>query len=87
MSTETGSSTAQGKAQRAPWRALWARLRHAGSTGWWYLRELSGETAYERYVEHLRRHHPHAEPPSRREFERRRTDERDNDPRKGYHCC
>ena len=38
----------------------------------WYLREVSGETAYERYVEHLRREHPDAIVMSRRDFERMR---------------
>ena len=36
----------------------------------WYLREVSGETAYDRYVEHLRRDHPDAIVMSRRDFER-----------------
>ncbi|MET9294721.1 YbdD/YjiX family protein [Streptomyces sp. NPDC003077] len=53
----------------------------------WYVRELTDESAYERYVAHVRRHDPHVAVPSRREFERRRTDARDGDPRSGFRCC
>jgi uncharacterized short protein YbdD (DUF466 family) len=42
----------------------------------WYLREVAGETAYDRYLEHARRTHPDAPVLSRREFERRRSAER-----------
>ncbi len=51
----------------------------------WYLREVSGETAYDRYVEHLRRDHPDAIVMSRRDFERMRMDDRDANPR--ARCC
>ena len=51
----------------------------------WYLREVSGETAYDRYVEHARREHPDAPVMCRRDFERRRQDERDENPR--ARCC
>ncbi|WP_030264284.1 YbdD/YjiX family protein [Streptomyces violens] len=53
----------------------------------WYVRELTGESAYDRYVEHLRRHDPDAPVPTRGEFERRRTDAREGDPRSGFRCC
>jgi len=39
-------------------------LRHA----WAALRNLSGDDAYERYLAHLKRHHPEAKPLSRRNF-------------------
>ena len=39
---------------------------------WWYLREVSGETAYDRYVEHARRDHPGEPVMSYREFFRER---------------
>lgn len=52
---------------------------------WWYLREVSGETAYDRYVEHCRRHDDAARVLSRREFERRRQDDRDRSPQQ--RCC
>ncbi|MHC3475253.1 YbdD/YjiX family protein [Streptomyces sp. 7R007] len=53
----------------------------------WYVRELTGESAYDRYVAHVRAGHPDASVPSRREFERRRTDRREQDPRQGFRCC
>ncbi|MGV9317090.1 CstA-like transporter-associated (seleno)protein, partial [Streptomyces sp. NPDC003691] len=33
----------------------------------WYLREVSGESAYDRYCEHRRRHRPGEPVPTRRE--------------------
>jgi uncharacterized short protein YbdD (DUF466 family) len=50
-----------------------------------YLREVSGETAYERYVEHCHRDHPDDPVMSRRDFERWRMDDRDANPR--ARCC
>lgn len=51
----------------------------------WYLREVSGESGYDRYVEHMRRDHPGQPVMARREFERRRQDEREANPR--ARCC
>jgi uncharacterized short protein YbdD (DUF466 family) len=51
----------------------------------WYLRELTDESAYDRYVEHLRVNHPGRTVPSRREFEWRRQDAMGADPR--ARCC
>jgi uncharacterized short protein YbdD (DUF466 family) len=51
----------------------------------WYVREVSGESAYDRYVEHVRSEHPDAVVMSRRDFERLRQDERDRNPR--ARCC
>ena len=51
----------------------------------WYLRELTGETQYERYLERHARDHADAAPLSRREFERRRIDAADVQP--GSRCC
>lgn len=53
----------------------------------WYVRELTDESAYDRYVAHLRAGHPDAPVPSRREFERMRTDRQESDPRQGFRCC
>ncbi|MFF3269841.1 YbdD/YjiX family protein [Streptomyces chrestomyceticus] len=53
----------------------------------WYVRELTGESAYERYVAHVRRHAPGAPVPGRREFERQRAAAREGDPRSGFRCC
>lgn len=51
----------------------------------WYLREVSGESGYDRYVEHMRRDHPGQPVMARRDFERRRQDEREANPR--ARCC
>jgi len=51
----------------------------------WYLREVSGESAYDHYVEHARRVHPDEPVMSRRDFERHRQDDRDRNPR--ARCC
>jgi uncharacterized short protein YbdD (DUF466 family) len=51
----------------------------------WYLRELVGETEYERYVEHQTRAHPGTAPLDRRAFERARWDEKARTP--GNRCC
>lgn len=51
----------------------------------WYLREVSGESGYDRYVEHLRRDHPGAMVMSRRDYERWRQDDRNDNPR--ARCC
>lgn len=61
------------------------RLRSAVRGLWTYLREVSGETAYETYVTHARAQHVGAPVLSRREFERRRMDERDTKPQS--RCC
>jgi uncharacterized short protein YbdD (DUF466 family) len=59
--------------------------RDAAATLVWYLKELAGEHDYDRYVEHHRWARPDAPALSRREFERRRMDERDRNP--GVRCC
>ena len=51
----------------------------------WYLREVSGESAYDRYVQHRRRDHPGEPVMSRRDFERRRQDAREARPQS--RCC
>ena len=62
-----------------------ARLRRAVAGALWYVREVMGENAYERYRAHQRRHHP-AEPVlSRRDFECRRMDRMEITP--GQRCC
>ncbi|MGW6461346.1 CstA-like transporter-associated (seleno)protein [Streptomyces sp. NPDC055078] len=50
-----------------------AVLRRAVRAVHWYLRELTGESAYDRHCERLRRDHPHVPPPTRREFQRLHT--------------
>jgi uncharacterized short protein YbdD (DUF466 family) len=51
----------------------------------WYVRELSGESAYDRYVAHARHDHAGAPVLSRRAFERARQDERGRQPQQ--RCC
>jgi uncharacterized short protein YbdD (DUF466 family) len=51
----------------------------------WYLREVSGESAYDRYQAHRERNHPDEPVLTRREFERWRMDDRDRNPR--ARCC
>ncbi|WP_254705976.1 YbdD/YjiX family protein [Streptomyces vilmorinianum] len=62
-------------------------LRYAWSRVRWYVRELSGEAVYDKYVAHARSCDPAAEVMTRREFERSRTDAREADPRDGFRCC
>ncbi|MFD5147539.1 YbdD/YjiX family protein [Streptomyces sp. NPDC058401] len=63
------------------------RLRHVLGRARFFVREFSGEAAYDHYVAHARAHDPDAAVPSRREFERARTDAREGDPRTGFRCC
>ena len=51
----------------------------------WYLLEVTGESAYDHYVEHARREHPGEPVMSRRDFERRRQDARES--RTQARCC
>jgi uncharacterized short protein YbdD (DUF466 family) len=51
----------------------------------WYLREVTGESGYDRYVEHMRRDHPGQVVMSRREYERQRMRMREENPR--ARCC
>lgn len=51
----------------------------------WYLREVTGESLYDRYLRRYAREPPHQPPMSRTEFERWRTDRQNNSP--GTRCC
>lgn len=51
----------------------------------WYLREVSGEADYDRYVSRARLHHGDANVLSRRDFERRKANAREANP--GARCC
>ncbi|MER6122054.1 YbdD/YjiX family protein [Streptomyces sp. NPDC001795] len=51
----------------------------------WYARELTGEAEYDRYCDRHRRHHPLAPVPTRREYERIRTAQRESDT--PARCC
>ncbi|MEV4335412.1 YbdD/YjiX family protein [Streptomyces sp. NPDC049597] len=43
----------------------------------WYARELTGETEYDRYCDRHRRNHPDAPVPTRAEYDRMRTTQRE----------
>ncbi len=60
-------------------------VRQAFSGVRWYLRELTGESAYDRYLAHRRAEHPGEPVMSRREFERARQDDREARPQ--ARCC
>ncbi|WP_030859363.1 YbdD/YjiX family protein [Streptomyces sp. NRRL F-2747] len=62
-------------------------VRAALAKARFFVREFSGEAAYERYVAHARTHDPDARVMTRRAFERARTDSREADPREGCRCC
>ena len=51
----------------------------------WYLREVTGESAYESYVAHARRDHPGADVATRYAFERARQDVKEHQPQQ--RCC
>ena len=50
------------------WPTVASRLLAWPRRTWGVVRALSGDDAYERYVEHCREHHPDARPVDRREF-------------------
>jgi uncharacterized short protein YbdD (DUF466 family) len=60
-------------------------LRQAVQGVRWYLREVSGEGDYDRYVARARCQHAEADVLSRREFERRKMSAREANP--GARCC
>jgi len=82
------SSRLQRRLTRACVRA-WMRARIQASA--WavsvasVLRTIAGAPDYERYVGHLRTHHPRATPLTRDEFTRERLAHRYNRP--GSRCC
>jgi uncharacterized short protein YbdD (DUF466 family) len=49
------------------------------------VRRIIGVPDYDRYVAHLRAHHPEITPPCRRDFEQQRVMERYSKP--GARCC
>lgn len=62
-----------------------SRIRKALRGVHWYLRELTGESGYDHYLERHAREHPQVDPLTRREFEWRRTDRAQSHP--GPRCC
>jgi uncharacterized short protein YbdD (DUF466 family) len=51
----------------------------------WYVREISGDADYDRYRERHLRNHPGTPVPSRRTYERQRTQHREKHPQS--RCC
>jgi uncharacterized short protein YbdD (DUF466 family) len=49
----------------------------------WYLRQVTGESKWDEYLEHCR--HEGIEPMSRRQFERHRTEHKEKHPQ--ARCC
>ena len=62
-----------------------SRLRRWAEGVRWYVRELAGESAYDRYVAHERAADPDRAVLDRRAFERRRQDEHAARPQQ--RCC
>ena len=52
--------------------------------GWMLLRRLSGDDAYEQYLQHWHLHHGEGKPLDRAEFQRRESERRWNGPKR---CC
>ncbi|UNX56244.1 YbdD/YjiX family protein [Georgenia sp. TF02-10] len=59
-------------------RRAWRSLR-------WFARELSGESAYDKYLAHHAREHPGEAPLTARQFWRQRADEQERTPQ--ARCC
>jgi len=60
-------------------------VRRALRAAWWYLREITGDADYDRYVAHHTHRHPGAEPLSRAAFQRLRWSEAERNPT--TRCC
>jgi uncharacterized short protein YbdD (DUF466 family) len=81
--TTTGAGVAEAPPLRAGWRlanVIWRLLWRA----WRFTRELSGDDAYERYLEHMARAHPGQAPMSRAQHYALRQDEKWN---RLSRCC
>ncbi|MEV6394636.1 YbdD/YjiX family protein [Streptomyces sp. NPDC051907] len=61
------------------------RLRQVLSGLRWYVREFTGEAAYDRYCERHRGSNPHAPVPTRRQYERLRVQHQEDHP--SSRCC
>jgi uncharacterized short protein YbdD (DUF466 family) len=80
----TGPAAAPGAALTVVARAL-GGLAGAWRNALWFLRGVLGEDAYQHYLEHHARTHPHAEPMSERQFWKDRMDWQDRNPQ--GRCC
>ncbi|MER6912588.1 YbdD/YjiX family protein [Streptomyces sp. NPDC000594] len=75
----------EGPAGQGALGAVRAALGRGARAVHWYLRELTGESAYDRHCERHRRLSPGSEPPTRREFQRMRT--RHQEGAAASRCC
>jgi uncharacterized short protein YbdD (DUF466 family) len=83
----TGSGVSRPRVWRlAGWRpAGWRRPRQWARALHWYLRELTGESDYDRYLSRHACVHPGGKAMTRREFDTWRWTEKANTP--GNRCC
>jgi len=77
--------TERGRSVGAALTGVGGGVRTGARWVWWYLRELTGEADYDKYVEHLRVAHPDVPVPSRRDFERDKTERLARNP--SARCC
>ncbi len=81
---EAGGSAGESRAA-ASIRSVVGAVARGGRALHWYVRELLGESAYDRYCERHRREHPDHAPVPARQFWRDRADAQATAPRGG--CC
>ncbi|MEV6814825.1 YbdD/YjiX family protein [Micromonospora sp. NPDC051296] len=81
----TGSPDRRELRDRGYARSAWAAVGRSCRHVLWYVREVVGENDYERYVNHLRRHHPQTRPVSRKVFERDKIQRLETGP--NTRCC
>ncbi|MEX0958556.1 MAG: YbdD/YjiX family protein [Burkholderiales bacterium] len=65
-------------------RHLYRRVRAAARQAWHFVREVSGDDAYERYLQHHSRAHPGERPMNRKEYIRFRDEQKWN---RISRCC
>ena len=68
-----------------PWPGQPSRPRRWARAVHWYLRELTGEAEYDRYLDRHAAVHPDRPAMTRREFDRRRWTQQAETP--GNRCC
>jgi uncharacterized short protein YbdD (DUF466 family) len=78
-----GGAGAEAPPQAVSWRAVNALWRLLWGV-WRFTRELSGDDAYERYLQHMARAHPGQTPLSRAQHYAQRQDEKWN---RLSRCC
>ena len=64
---------------------LWSHLLRGAKAVRWWVTNVMGDRSYDVYVAHQRRHHPHAEVLSEKDFWRAKYADQDANP--GARCC